>query len=124
MIRAVLLIIVLVSIVLVSGCKPYVDDDELGIEWIYDAVPTEDAITAIEQGDFRFRGVYSYSLIVPNVKMKCIDIDTDVFPIEGTSDASSTYEERKFNALAMIYADVYNLQIKSHLEAIGEYSCD
>lgn len=111
-------------LLVISGCESQSSSRELNPDWLYDAVPMTDALKAIEQGDFRFRGVYSYSLIVPGVKMECIDIDTDIFPIEGTSDASSTYEERKFNALAMIYADVYNLQMKSHLEAIGEFSCD
>lgn len=111
-------------LLIISGCGSQSSSGELNPDWIYDAVPMTDALQAIEKGDFRFRGVYSYSLIVPGVKMECIDTDTDIFPIEGTSDASTTYEERKFNALAMIYADVYNFQMKSYLETIGEFSCD
>ena len=115
---------ILLLLVLISGCESQSSSKELNPDWLCNASPMTDALEAIEKGDFRFRGVYSYSLIVPGVEIECIDIDADVLPIEGTSDASSNYEERKFNALAMIYADVYNLQIKSYLEAIGEFSCD
>lgn len=94
------------------------------VNWLYNADPLDDFNEAVKINDYRFIGVYGYSLNVPGVKLKCLDAERDVKPIEGTSDSSSSYEEEKFNAVAKVYADYYNFQLKKYLEGKNLFSCD
>lgn len=92
-------------------------------DWIYSADPYSDFTNAIEREDYRFIGIYGYSLSVPGVSLNCINVETDVRSIEGTSDTNSSFEEAKFNALAKVYAEYYNFQMKKYLQDTGSFDC-
>lgn len=106
------------------SCDSNSDIEEIDPSWIYDSDPMIQALEAIEDENYKFLGIYSYSIIVPGVHLSCVDLALDVLPIEGTSDASSSYRERKFNAVARIYAEEYNFQMRDHLERIGKFHCE
>ncbi len=109
----------------VLGCENSdLNSTVVDVNWIYEANPVDDVKKAVEVNDFRFLGVYGYSLIVPGLKLECIDIEQDVKPIEGTSDSYSSYEEEKFNAVAKIYADYYNFQLMRHLKDNEIFNCN
>ena len=98
---------------IICGCQgDFSGTTEAETAWLYKADPLEELKEAIKLNDYRFIGIYRYSLTVPGVPLKCIDLETDVRPIKGTSDAFSSYEEEKFNAIATVYADYYSFQLK------------
>ncbi|HID82129.1 MAG TPA: hypothetical protein EYH06_08520 [Chromatiales bacterium] len=43
------------------------------MDWLYSAKPRDDVEKAIKNKDFRFMGVYGYSISVPGIKIKCLD---------------------------------------------------
>jgi len=104
------------------GCKNKASD-LVDVGWLYEANPLEDFKESVNRDDYRFVGIYGYSITVPGVKLKCIDVDKDVKLIEGTSDSYSSYEEEKFNAVAKVYADYYNFQLMKYLESKNLYTC-
>ncbi len=87
------------------------------------ANPEEDFQVSIERNDFRFMGVYGYSISVPGISMKCIDVNEDVNLISGTSDATESYEQRLFNAVAQVYSEEYNFKMKMYLQEQHEFKC-
>ena len=115
----------IILLLVVYGCQDSAfNTTSVNVNWLYKANPLDDFKEAIERDDYRFVGVYGYSLTVPGVKLKCIDAAKDVKPIEGTSDSSSSYEEEKFNAIAKVYADYYNFQLIKYLEDKRLFSCE
>lgn len=105
------------------GCRN-TTSDSVDVSWLYEASPLEDFKEAVNREDYRFIGIYEYSLVVPGVKLKCIDVEKDVKLIEGTSDSYSSYEEEKFNVVAKVYADHYNFQLRKYLEGKSLFSCE
>lgn len=61
------------------------------LKWLYNADPDNDFEVAIAKKDYRFIGVYGYSLDVPGVLIKCLDREKDIKPIEGTTDTVMGY---------------------------------
>lgn len=115
-------IFILIFLFSLYGCKNTASDS-IDVVWLYEANPLEDFKESVNSNDYRFVGVYGYSLTVPGVALKCIDIEKDVKPIEGTSDSYSSYEEEKFNAVAKVYADYYNFQLIKYLESKNSFTC-
>ena len=109
-------ILFLIFLLGLFGCKNKASYS-VDVGWLYEANPLEDFKESVNRDDYRFVGVYGYSLTVPGVKLKCIEIDKDVKPIEATSDSDSSYEEEKFNAVAKVYAAYYNFQLIKYLES-------
>jgi hypothetical protein len=121
-------IVILISILLISGCEK--SDSEVHLEkvhevmgWLYDANPHQDVQVAIENGDFRFMGVYGYSIVVPRIDIKCLDYEKDINPIKGTSDAIESYEHAKLNAIAQVYAEAYNRRMWIYKKDNTEFKC-
>ena len=68
-------------------------------------------------------GIYGYSLSVPRVSLECLNIDAQVNPIRGTTDAVLGYEHAKLMAVAREYAEHYNLRMRMYLEKNHEFEC-
>ena len=88
---------------------PYVKE----LTWLNSASPDRDAPQAIKKGDFRFKGMNNHGLVVvPGVDelAKCLNWKTDVDVIGG-NDIFLTYEARKLDKIAYLYADYYNAYI-------------
>ena len=122
------LIVILISMLLISSCEK--SDSETQLEkvqevmgWLYEANPEHDVQVAIENGDFRFMGVYGYSIVVPRIDTKCLDYEKDINPIKGTSDAIESYEHAKLNAIARVYAGEYNFRMRIYKEENTEFKC-
>jgi len=92
--------------------------------WLYKANPDDDFQAAIRNKDYRFIGIYGYSLYVPGVDLKCISVEKDVNPIEGTSDAVLGYEHAKLIAIAGVYAEHYNFRMRTFREKNMGFKCD
>ncbi|GAA5217422.1 hypothetical protein ACFSJ3_18155 [Corallincola platygyrae] len=90
--------------------------------WLYTADPAKEASTAIADGDYRFRGVYGYSVSAPGIPNACVHY-TDINPINGTSDTRASYEEAKLNAIAIQYATYYNFYIRRYLAEHQGWDC-
>ena len=125
------LLIIVLSFLLLASCqkqatefdkeqKKYVD--ELG--WLLNADPNKDVELAISKEDFRFKGIYGYSLSVPRVGIRCLDVDNEVDPIKGTTDAVLGYEHAKLIAVAKEYADFYNMRMRLYLEENRGFECN
>ena len=91
---------------------------------LLNADPEKNFRVAISNNNYKFKGIYGYSLTVPGVSSKCIDLSEDVDPIVGTSDATESYEQRVFNAVAQTYAEEYNFKMKHYLQAQGLFKCN
>lgn len=112
-----------------SGCNqsPYnamQNEIKAQMGWLYTANPDDDFDAAVRNKDFRFVGIYGYSLTVPRVTRKCISIEKDVKPIEGTTDAVLSYEHAKLIAIAGVYAEQYNLRMLMFREKNMGFKCD
>lgn len=94
------------------------------LEWLLDADPNKDVELAISRGDFRFKGIYGYSLTVPHVKVRCLDLEAEVDAIKGTTDAVLGYEHAKLLAVAREYADFYNMRMRIYLEENRGFKCN
>ena len=122
-------ILCLITICTFSGCSTgriERNDNQVvnKMSWLLDAHPYYDYLSAIEAEDFRFKGVYGYSLRIPQVHRWCInDIEKEVNPIEGTSDAVESYEHARMQAIAQVYASWFNTYMRAYLEDIGEFTC-
>lgn len=85
--------------------------------------PETEVQVSISKNDFRFVGIYGYSLYAPNVERKCMKIEYELKPIEGTTDATENYEQRLFNSVALTYASEYKLILRRYLIESGQYGC-
>jgi hypothetical protein len=94
------------------------------LAWLNAADPERDFSKAIETKDYRFRGLYGYTLVVPSVNRSYISIETDVKPIEGTSDLVLGYEHAKLIAIALTYASDFNLRMRLFREQKLGFKCD
>ena len=122
-------VLAIASLILLTGCMetefekaqaPIIEK----MEWLYKANPDKDFENAIKKSDYRFIGIYGYSLSVPGIEMKCLDYEKDINPIEGTSDAVLGYEHSKLIAIAKAYAEYYNLKMKIYLEENNRFKCN
>jgi hypothetical protein len=93
------------------------------MEWLLHASPSDDFVRAINTKDFRFIGLYGNTSSVPNINKSCINMEVDVNFIEGSSEILIGYEHVKFNAIAHVYADDYNLRMLRYLEENQLYKC-
>jgi hypothetical protein len=73
--------------------------------------------SALGARDFRFLGVYGYTLEVPGVPKNQTDriSKNGILPIPGTSDALVSDEHGNFNDQAREYAAKYNALLLGHL---------
>lgn len=94
------------------------------MEWLYTADPLEDHEAAIKRKDYRFLGIYGAKLITPGVEIECINWETDVNPIKGTSDAIIGYEHDKLISIATAYARNYNFRMEQYLREKGLFKCN
>ena len=87
--------------------------------------PTIESYNAFyNKKDYRFMGVYGYSLSVPGLIGECEYSYEDINPIEGTSDYRESYEEQLFNSVAQTYASNYNFLMQMYLVENNLISCD
>lgn len=91
---------------------------------LYRADPISDANAAIVGGDYRFIGINGYSVQVPELKMQCLNLDSDIKLMDGTTEFVTSYEEEKFNALAHVYATNYNQHLLAYLSENGLFTCN
>lgn len=92
-----------------NGIKPPFDS-----KGFYNADPKTDAERAISKGDLHVYAVYGHNPYTPEIKRGCLK-EEYIIPIKGTSDAIEKYKHAQFNALASLYAEHYNFQIKAYL---------
>lgn len=90
--------------------KKYIDE----MSWLYSAKPEDYFKKSIENNDFRFLGIYGYTLTVPEVSKSCLDIDKDIKPIKGTTDTVFGEEHSKLISMATKFAKDYNLRMKEY----------
>ncbi len=91
--------------------------------WLRNANPQKDFEKSVKKKDFRFRGIYGYSLNVPGIKGKCLNYHTDVNPIKGTGDVIYGKEHGSLIALAKKYAKSYNLKMKEYRIRNQGFTC-
>ena len=113
---------------LISSCEKLDSKNQLEtvhevMGWLYEANPEHDVRAAIENGDFRFMGVYDYSIVVPRIDINCLDYEKDINPIKGTSDAIESYEHAKLNSIARVYAGEYNFRMRMYKEENTDFKC-
>ena len=113
-------IVLLISIFLISACSSE-QKQPFNLDYFYNANPAEDAKKAISRDDFHVYAIYGGNPYTPEIKRGCLK-DHNIIPIKGTSDAIENYEHDQFNALAKVYAEHYNFQIKHYLIKQGN-SC-
>ena len=89
----------------------------LQLQWLEKANPVNDAKEAISNGDFRLRGVYGFTMILPGVGDDRFKYEKTpgINPIEGTSDGLINDEHARLNDLALKYAEQYNQVILKQL---------
>jgi hypothetical protein len=107
------------------------------LEWLNDANPIQDAMSAIQSGDMRF---YAFKLhhrySVPSYENHCPDwrnlsanrerVLSNVKLIEGagySANSTISYEYRKFSAIAHLYIEEYNSRIYIELDKDGSFKC-
>ena len=90
------------------------------MDWLQ---PRDDVEKAIKNKDFRFMGIYGYSISVPDVKLKCLNLEKDINPIKGTTDAVIGYEHEKLIAIARVYARESNFRMKRYRETNQGFKC-
>jgi hypothetical protein len=100
------------------------DEAARPLKWLYDANPDNDFEAAVAKKDYRFIGLYGYSLYVPGVPIKCLDYKKDIKAIEGTSDAVMGYEHSKLIAIAQAYAEHYNFKMMLFREESQGFKCN
>jgi hypothetical protein len=93
-------------------------------KWIYAADPDADAAEAIKNQDYRFVGVNSHNVIIPGFDIDCEISHESIRIIEGTSHFYPSYSIAKFNAIARIYAEYYNVRMKVHFEEQDRVICE
>ena len=94
------------------------------LSWLLKADPDRDFEKAISNSDYRFKGIHGYSISVPRVKVSCLDLDSDVAPISGTTDAVLGYEHAKLIAIAREYANYYNLRMYEYRAKNFGFECN
>ncbi len=94
------------------------------LRWLYSAKPQVELNKAIQKQDFRFRSINGVGSIVPGIFITCLDRDTQLHPIKGTSDAHESREHEKLNKLAIKYAKSYNTKMLKHIVDSQNFSCD
>ncbi|MCW8092250.1 hypothetical protein [Alteromonas sp. ASW11-130] len=101
-------ICLIVAIIFLASCTDAkVGERDNGLEWLLKANPEIDAKKAIRSGDTRFIGVMGMLLkVVPRIDKNC-DPGRNVRYI-NIDDVINSYEERKLQAIAPVYAEAYN----------------
>ncbi len=119
-------IITLILILGLLGCSEFSNEADFSetTRRLLSADPEKDFRYAISNNNYKFKGIYGFSLTVPGVGDNCIDLSNDVDPIIGTSDATNNYEQRIFNAVALTYAKEYNFKMKYYLRNQGLFECN
>ena len=122
-------IISIFLILLLAGCQETDYDKAINkirseMNWLNNANPDQDFEKAIRKKDYRFMGVYGYSLTTPGIDIKCLNYDKDINPIKGTSDAVLGYEHAKLIAIAVTYSKHYNFKMKEYLKENGKFNCN
>lgn len=113
MIRNLIVFLIIMAVVLVSGCAPSSAKckPRLGLAELrslkVDAAG-KDAEAAYRSGDHRLIGVYGFSLEVPGLAGNPYDHKNEIRMLNGTGDAFCTKEEQALNHNARLYARKYN----------------
>ena len=92
--------------------------------WVLDANPEADFQEAIAGEDYRFKGIYGYSITVPGLKLSCLDYVKDIEPLDGTTDAVLGYEHAKLIAVSRAYALFFNQSMLQYRVKEQGFSCD
>ena len=105
------------AIVLISiGCHQEDSESVKALRWVESADPIADAKAAIAKGNFKLKGVYGLTLVIPGAdhsKWEEYRSQYGVDPIKGTTDAREGLEHGRLIELAATYAEAYNRQILS-----------
>ncbi|GLR69566.1 hypothetical protein [Agaribacter marinus] len=95
-----------------------------GYDWVLTADPESDAISAAHSGDRALIGVSGlFGRVIPDVRGIPCDKPQDVRYLK-IDDVIDSYAERKFNALAPIYAELYNYNLREYFDAKGQDICN
>lgn len=107
-------IYLIVAIIFLASCTDTkVAERDNGLEWLLKANPETDAKKAIRSGDTRFIGLMGMLLNeVPRIDKNC-DPGENVRYI-SFDDVINSYEERKLQAIAPVYAEAYNHYIMQY----------
>lgn len=93
-------------------------------KWILTADPENDAVSAGRSGDRTLIGVSGlFGRVIPDVRGIPCDKPHDVRYLK-IDDVIDSYAERKFNALAPIYAELYNYNLRKYFDAKGLDICN
>ncbi len=112
-----------VIVVLASCTNTKVEKRDNGLEWLLEANPETDAKKAIRSGDLRFIGLVGMLLKeVPRIDKNC-DPGGNVRYI-SLDDVINSYEERKLQAIAPIYAEAYNHYIMQYGRENNVHVCE
>lgn len=119
----------LLIVALLNGCQKTEFESEQekyieALEWVVDADPNEDFENAIQKEDFRFIGIYGINNPIPGLMRSCVNVETDVKYLKGTSEVLLGYEHEKLNTIAGLYASNYNLRMRIHLAETQGFKCD
>ena len=107
-----------------SELEKAASEDVKELQWILTASPKKDFLKAINKEDYRFLGVYGINNPVPSISKKCINIETDVKYIIGTSEVLLGYEHNKLNSIAFLYTEHYNSLMLYHLKTNKGFKCN
>jgi len=69
-------------------------------------------------------GIYGLVNYVPEISKQCINVESDVNFIDGTSEIRLGYEHSKLNAVAYEYASYYNRLMRYYRENELGFKCD
>jgi hypothetical protein len=95
-----------------------------GYDWVLTADPQDDAISAARSGDRTLIGVSGlFGQAIPDIRGIPCDKPKDVRYLK-IDDVIDSYAERKFNALAPIYAELYNYKLREYFDAKGQDICN
>lgn len=115
------IIVTIVAVLLLVGCAAK-SEIEGELAWLLHAEPEKDAELAIRKGDIRFIGVVGMFFSVPFFEETCVTNEKVRFI--QISDLIESYEQRKLQAIAPIYAEAYNFRMLQHWKSLGKKQCD
>jgi hypothetical protein len=116
------------ALILMLGCQSKADRRyEQLIRDLESSDVEKDAEEAVNRKDFRFVGIYGYSIHLPTVpdekRFDVID-EYGVRPIDETSDAIESETHGRLQNVTVEYARKYNAILTKHLKESGTWILD
>ncbi|WP_445364608.1 hypothetical protein ACJJIQ_10925 [Microbulbifer sp. ANSA003] len=113
---------VIVISLLASSCSVS-ENSEAEFGWILVADPKEDAILSASNGDLRLIGLSGMILSEVSLMDKSCEYGSNVRYLK-IDDVIDSYAERKYQAIAPVYAEMYNHHLIKYLRQEGIEVCN